>query len=517
DSTGWLLRIVNDILDISKIEAGKMDLEQIPFHLHEVFTRCQSVILPPVKEKGLDLRLYAEPINGRQLVGDPVRLYQVLMNLLSNAVKFTNSGIVKFSALVKKEYDDKAVIYFEVTDSGIGMSPEQIEKVFDPFTQADSSTTRNYGGTGLGLAIVKNIVELMGGTLALESTPGAGSTFSFEIIFDTVESGGELADREELALSEKPFFDALVLVCDDNPMNQEVIREHLSRIGISAESADNGKTGVEMVARRKEKGDAPFDLIFMDMFMPVMDGIEAATKIFALDTGTPIIAMTANIMTSEIEKYKKHGMPDCLGKPFNAQELWRVLLKYLTPVSLVPKGGQEQVSEEMQKKLMINFVKNNQNIHEEIDRAVAAGDMKLAHRLAHTLKGNAGLIGKTELKNAAADVESLIRDGADSIWDSKMNRLKAELESVFKEFEPLLEEHAPKEEIKPLTEEQTLALFDKLTPMLEDINPECISLVDEIRAVPGGEELARHIEGFDFDAAAVTLAGLKKERGISHA
>ncbi|MCL2004213.1 MAG: ATP-binding protein [Oscillospiraceae bacterium] len=519
DSTDWLLHIINDILDISKIEAGKMELEYVPFNLHEVFTRCQSVILPQAKEKNLELRVYAEPLTGKRLIGDPVRLYQVLMNLLSNAVKFTSSGTVKFTALVKKEDADKAEVYFEVSDSGIGMSAEQIEKVFDPFVQADSSTTRNYGGTGLGLAIVKNIVGLMGGKLMVESTPDSGSTFSFDIMFETTPVMGESSEREDVILFEKPYFNSLVLVCDDNPMNQEVICEHLSRVGIRTAIAENGEKGVAMVRERMEKGEAPFDLILMDMFMPVMDGIESATQISALDVKTPIVAMTANIMTSELEKYKKHGMPVCLGKPFTARELWRVLLKYLTPIGANPIDSHTQGDEKMQKHLRMNFAKSNQTVYAQITEAVSAGDVTLAHRLAHTLKGSAGLIGMTDLQRAAAEVEAVLKqslgasagvqDGSDDAFSpAKLNRLKTELSKALDALTPLLDE--PQTECQPLNPEQRLALFETLEHMLGNLNPECVNLLDSIRSVPGTETLARHIENYDFEAAAKALAELSR-------
>ena len=183
DSSKWLLHIINDILDISKIEAGKMVLDYSPFDLHDVFSRCQSVILPDIKEKGLDFGICADPSINNNIMGDSVRLYQVLMNLLTNAVKFTSKGTITFSFVIKNTDADSATIYFEVKDTGIGMTKEQIGKVFDLFMQADSSTTRNYGGTGLGLSIAKNIVELMGGKLHAESTPGVGSLFSFELTF----------------------------------------------------------------------------------------------------------------------------------------------------------------------------------------------------------------------------------------------------------------------------------------------------------------------------------------------
>ena len=509
DSTQWLLRIVNDILDISKIEAGKMELEYLPFNLHEVFTRCQSVILPQSQEKGLDLHVYAEPIAKRQLLGDAVRLYQVLINLLSNAVKFTSNGAVKFSALVKNVYEHKALVYFEVTDSGIGMTQEQMDNVFAPFVQADSSTTRNYGGTGLGLTIVKSIIELMGGQLSLKSEPGAGSSFSFEIMFDTVVAEEDSAPSEYLSFTQKPHFDNLVLVCDDNALNQELICEHLSRVGVRTRLANNGKAGLSMVKERMDSGEAPFDLIFMDMFMPVMDGIEAATKINELATGTPIVAMTANIMSGEIENYKKHGMPDCLGKPFTSQELWRILLKYLEPISLAPLGEDEPADAEAAKRLRINFAKNNQDVLAQITDAVAAGEIKLAHRLAHSLKGNAGLIGKNELKNAAYEVETILKDGLETFFHSKMSVLEIELNRVLAEFEPLLEPDKGPVEVDGFLEEAEIArLYGQLAPMLENRNPECCMLLDKLRRVPNADYLARQIEDYDFEAAALTLAAL---------
>ena len=510
ESTEWLLRIINDILDISKIEAGKMDLEKVPFNLHEIFTRCQSVILPPVKEKGLDMQVYVEPVVGKHLIGDPVRLYQVLMNLLSNAVKFTRTGVIKFSAAIKKEYKNKAVIYFEVKDTGIGMSSEQVDKIFDPFIQADSSTTRNFGGTGLGLAITKNIIDLMGGKIKIDSKVGVGSTFSFELEFELAKSHDQAKKQEEKTLFEKPYFKGLVLVCDDNPMNQEVICEHLSRIGIRSIIADNGKLGLEIVQKRITKREAPFDLIFMDMFMPVMDGMEAASKIHALGTETPIVAMTANVMAGELEKYKKSGMPDCLGKPFTSQELWGILLKYLKPVRIDKPSDENDVNnDEMQKKLKINFVKNNKTIHIKIAKAVENGDIKLAHRLAHTLKGSAGMIGKIQLKNVAEEIEMLLRDRIDSIWDSKMIVLKNELTLVIQEFSHLLDESVKQDELPQISNEEVLQLFDKLQPMLENLNPKCADFIKDLKLIPGTNDLINQIHEFDFEIAIKTLVQLR--------
>ncbi|MDR2580462.1 MAG: response regulator [Fibromonadaceae bacterium] len=500
DSAKWLLNIINDILDISKIESGKMELESTPFNLHEVFSRCQTVILPGVKEKRLNFKAYTEPLVGKKLIGDPVKLYQVLMNLLYNAVKFTNSGAINFSSSLKNSDDNSVNIHFEIKDTGIGMTPEQIGKIFKPFIQADSSTTRNYGGTGLGLSITKNIVELMGGELLVESEIDVGSTFSFEITFETVDVSNDVPDNVDPSTLEKPLFDGLILICDDNPMNLEVICEHLARVGLDAVTAENGKLGVETVEKRIQKGEKPFDLILMDMFMPVMDGIEAASKIISLETGTPIVAMTANIMANDLEKYRKSGMPDCLGKPFLAQELWNVLLKYLKPVSSITMIESDNV--ELQKKLQIYFVKNNQNLFIDITKAIEVGDVEFAHRLVHSLKGNAGQIGKPELRDIASEIENLLQSEAASVPADKMNLLKTELERVLEELKPLLS--------APLVKKSNYATLEQIESMLENINPEVVDLLDDIRAIPGTDELVNHIENYDFDAAKITFAELKK-------
>ena len=509
DSTQWLLHIIDDILDLSKIEAGRMELERVPFDLSDIYSRCQSVILPSIKEKGLELILHTEPSTGKKLLGDPVRIYQVIMNLLSNAVKFTHEGYIQFSSSIKNADEDRMTVYFEIKDSGIGMSADQIERIFDQFIQGDSSTTRNYGGTGLGLAIVKNMVELMGGTLSVESTPGVGSIFSFEITFDTIDAPDDMTNQLKVDLLERPHFDGLVLVCDDNSLNQELICAHLARVGLKTIAVENGKLAVDIVSERNVRNEKPFDLILMDIFMPVMDGMEAASHIMKMNPGTHIVAMSANIMYSELEKYKKNGMPDCLGKPFTSQELWHLLLKYLPPVGSDVIDEQDE-NGELLRRLQINFYKQNQTVVSEISVAVAVGDITLAHRLAHSLNGNAGMIGKIELSRAAAEVEALLRNGTVTVWENKMSILNAELLSVLAELKPIVEEYQEQEK-PPFDATQALALFATLEPMLENINPECASLLDEIRSVPGAEKLAEQIANYDFESALITLRALREE------
>ena len=511
NATG-LLQIINDILDLSKIEAGKMVLEHIPFNMHDIFSYCQTVITPKAMEKNVSMYFYAEPSVGKMILGDPTKLRQILINLLSNAVKFTNVGTVKVSSSIKETSKNNVSMHFEIRDSGIGMTPEQISNVFEPFTQADSGTTRKYGGTGLGLPITKSLIELMGGKLSVESMPGVGSKFSFDLTFETVDAATVIPD-EKISFNEleRPNFEGEVLVCEDNSMNQRVIRDHLKRVGLDVVMAENGREGVNIVRERMDRGGKPFDLIFMDIHMPVMDGLTAASKIKSFNIGTPIVAMTANVMSNDKDIYINNGMPDCVGKPFTSQALWRCLLKYLRPVGwkIIDKNVQNEADDRLQKQLKINFAKDNKKKFSEIEEALADGNIVLAHRLAHTLKSNAGQIGKTELQNAAANAEKLLKNDKNMLQKEHLIILEAELSAVLKELEPLLNEN--KLSMEPLKREQALSLLEILEPMLKNRNPECQNFLEDILAVTGGENLAYYIEEFDFKKAVAELAELKKK------
>ena len=436
----WLLQIINDILDISKVESGKMELENIPFEMHELFSTCRTLIMPKAVEKGLILYFYVEPSLGKRPLGDPTRLRQVLVNLLSNAVKFTNTGMIKLHAVLRDMKERTITMYFEVKDSGIGMTNEQLDKIFAPYAQADVSITRRYGGTGLGLAITKNIIELMGGKLAVESSPGIGSKFSFELTFDTIDVNDEIITDNKIVFNEikKPIFNGEILLCEDNPMNQQVICEHLTRVGIKTIVADNGKIGYETVKFRQEQGLRQFDLVFMDMHMPVMDGLEASSKIMDLNTGVPVVAMTANIMFNDREIYRKSGMHDCVGKPFTSQELWRCLMKYMTPKNEGEDQGSKQLEADMEflKNIQAVFYKTNKNKYNELIDALEKGDISEAYRAAHSLKSNAGQLGKIILQKTAADIELNLKEGKNLVTSDQLTNLKTELEMVLNEFAP---------------------------------------------------------------------------------
>jgi len=396
DSSKWLLHIINDILDITSIEAGKVEINNTAFDLYEIIDECEKMFVPKATENGLLMNVTSDTSIKEPVVGDPVRLRQVLINLLSNAIKFTGKGVIDFKMEVRDISEERASVYFEVKDSGIGMTPEQIDVIFNPFTQAESGTTRRYGGAGLGLTITKNIIEIMGGTISLVSTPGAGSTFSFELPFDFVKPEEEALYETKSIIHglKKPIFEGVVLLCEDNSMNQLVAVEFLSKVGLKTVVADNGKKGLDIVRDRIRKKKKQFDLIFMDIHMPEMDGLDATRNILELDSDVPIVALTANIIPDDVETYIEAGMKECLGKPFTSLELWNCLMNYLEPVS----------------------------------------------------------------------------------WQS--------------EDEPGAHD-----------------VLERLMPLLQESDAECMSLIDELRLVPGSEELIKHIEDFDHTLA---LESLKK-------
>jgi CheY-like chemotaxis protein len=388
------------------------------------------------------------------------------------------------------------------------MTQEQIEKIYEPFVQADSSTTRKYGGTGLGLAITKSIIDLMGGKLFVESTPGLGSKFSFELTFRTIDA----LENEQPAKTwyiEKPVFDGEVLLCEDNKMNQQVICDHLARVGLKTVVAENGREGVEAVRQRKQNNEKCYDLIFMDIQMPVMDGLEATAEILKLDVKTPIIAMTANIMADDRERYLTNGMADCIGKPFTSQELWSCLLKHLEPADRKTMAETQNTvaDEKLMTEIVLLFVKNNQTRYKEITEAIGSGDTKLAHRLAHNIKSNAGLIGKTSLQKAAADVEVRLKN-ENHVTSLEMNLLETELNMALEELMPLALNVTDSAAGQNAAEDAE-ALIAELEPLLESGNVKCLRLIGRLRNFPESKMLIEQMEDFEFDTAKDFLPELK--------
>ncbi len=319
-SADSLLHILNDILDFSKIEANKVDVERAAFDLHDSLRLATQVLLAPAQSKGLGLRLELATGLPQWVNGDALRLRQVLTNLIANAIKFTQSGEVVVSAALVESLNDELMVEFSVKDTGIGIDAKALTLVFDAFSQADSSTSRRFGGTGLGLSISRRLVELMGGTLGVESHPGQGAHFFFTLRFTRTESATSMeAGGEALPdTSVPPAFKRIpaILVVEDNPINQKLAVALLARRGYTVTVADNGLQGLDRVI------GGGFDLVLMDLQMPVMDGLEATRKIRAYEREhglgrIPIMAMTASVREEDRQICLAAGMDDFLAKPLD--------------------------------------------------------------------------------------------------------------------------------------------------------------------------------------------------------
>ncbi len=320
NSAHSLLEILDDILDFSRIESGKLSLESIPFDLRDVANRSVHLLALAAREKGLALTTRIDEKLPESLAGDPGRIQQVLINLLGNAVKFTARGQVELNLCATQATPELWNISFAVVDSGIGITPEQQSRIFNAFTQADSTTTRRFGGTGLGLAISTQLVSMMGGKLAVASTPDVGSTFSFELAFR--EAKPMIVARPAPA---KPTRSLNLLVAEDNQVNSTLLRRVLERAGHTVHTVANGRLALEALNIQS------FNAILMDVHMPEMDGLEATRKIRQLEgplgAHTPIIALTALALKGDAERCLEAGMDAYLSKPLNAADLFALLAR----------------------------------------------------------------------------------------------------------------------------------------------------------------------------------------------
>ncbi|VAX09525.1 diguanylate cyclase/phosphodiesterase (GGDEF & EAL domains) with PAS/PAC sensor(s) [hydrothermal vent metagenome] len=334
NASNALLVLINDILDFSKIEAGKMDMEAAPFRLGDVISNLTSLITVKAQEKGLELLVAIDPAVPNNLVGDALRLGQILINLANNAVKFTDTGEIVLRVETLETTNDQVKLQFLVTDTGIGMTEEQVGKLFQSFSQADASTTRKYGGSGLGLSISKQLTEMMGGEIRAESKLGEGSSFIFTANFglsEDMEITRQIQDtRGHLGLDiAADIRGARILLVEDNEMNQQVAYELLEMAQLVVTIANNGQEAVDLV----RAANPPFDCILMDVQMPVVDGYEA-TRMIRLDEqfrDLPIIAMTANVMTSDRKKAQEAGMNDHVAKPIDPKDMYATIARWVKP------------------------------------------------------------------------------------------------------------------------------------------------------------------------------------------
>jgi PAS domain S-box-containing protein len=430
-----LAGIIDDLLDLSKIVAGRMEFEVLVFSLRQLVERSRSVIGFRAKEKGLQLLARIDDEVPDVLVGDTLRLEQIMLNLLSNAVKFTAAGRVELRVGLISREAQRVCLKVEVEDTGIGLSEEGIALLFKPFSQTDASMTRKFGGTGLGLAICKRLAEMMDGEISVTSREGSGTTFCVKLWLGLGEAKDlpavETIGPEAMRVR---YQDVRVLVVDDQPFNRDIVEGLLAVVGITPQLAEDGRQAFDILAG----DDSRFDLVLMDIQMPVMDGLTATRAIRSLDAlaDLPIIAMTAHTMAHEKDQSADAGMNDHIGKPFDEVAFYSVLAKWIPrskqhflsiatarPVSAnglpllngvdTEAGLALLLGDEARYRHWLNdFVVEAPVAMKQIRVALAVGQAAPASMAAHTLKGRMGLLGMKELHALAAELEAAIDGGA---------------------------------------------------------------------------------------------------------
>ncbi|MBS0347614.1 MAG: response regulator [Proteobacteria bacterium] len=542
-----LLAIINDILDLSKIEAEQIHLQSQAFRVPTVVDHAHSMLAMLAEEKGLSLR---QEIDGRLndmiVMGDALRLGQILINFINNAVKFSDRGSIVIRAGLDTLQDGHAILRFEVEDAGIGISPEQQSRLFQAFSQADTSTSRKYGGTGLGLVISRKLAMLMDGDAGVRSQPGVGSTFWFTARLalgspDMLRAAAELPDDAPLRAN------ARILVVEDNELNQDVAREILAEFGLTADVANNGMEAVEMAQHKA------YDLILMDMQMPVMDGLEATQRIRAiqgLDT-VPIIAMTANAFEDDRKRCEDAGMSDFVPKPVEPPILRRTLLRWLgsattpassshdapavatpepappldgagskvqadqaLPVISFERGASLWGSREKHQRFLQKFVDQFGDAMTRLEAADIAGRTALVHKL----RGAAANIGLEMLADAARTLELQLKQGEDcgTAFEAFRDALALTLAQITaaapasagSTSKPLV----PTADLGPLLEQIRQALQgdnpDAVEPFLTQLKSHVAE--DQLKALT--DALSR----YDFRGAEKALGALAQGPGMIH-
>ncbi|WP_063465778.1 hybrid sensor histidine kinase/response regulator [Ectothiorhodospira sp. BSL-9] len=438
ETSRHLLSIIDDILDFSKAESGHMHLESVDFDLVALVHGCVQLFQEPAARKGLNLSTEFCPADKAfWFRGDPLRLRQVLTNLLSNAIKFTHQGSIHVCATIKVRPDQKGSIHLQVKDTGIGIAPQARDLIFERFAQADGSTTRRYGGTGLGLAICRRLVELMGGSIHVDSTPGQGSILCVHLELPLGACPTDTQDTPEETRSGQDIngtwrLDGCILLVEDNPVNQLVARAMLEQLGLRVSMANDGKEALSMLTANA------VDLILMDCRMPIMDGYQATE---AIREGrvpgrdkTPIIALTANASKEEQDRCLAVGMQACLPKPYTIEQFYTLLRQWLpaTPLPHTHAASSAQEckpddramlhpqdldklkalspGQDLLTRVFQAFLDTTPPLIQKIDKALTTGDMEGLRSASHALKSSSGNVGARQLSEICRQLEICARE-----------------------------------------------------------------------------------------------------------
>lgn len=573
-SANSLLGIINDILDFSKVEAGQLSLEAIPFDLEELmFGLCDMMEMKAV-EKGLTIEAHIPGDLSPSLKGDPLRLRQILMNLVSNAIKFTDQGRVDVSVTqvplaFNDEYGQLRLLEFRVQDTGIGIPLNKQEHLFQPFIQADGSTTREFGGTGLGLSICKQLVEMMEGEIHVESFPGQGATFIFTAYFDVPNEQEQVQREAQISGWSSPTHrpvtqEALsqivgghVLLVEDNPINQQVASELLEDYGVKVSVVANG---LEATAALLE--EQIYDLVLMDIQMPVMDGLEATRAIRGNTTddyflSVPIVAMTAHAMASDREKSLNSGMNDHISKPIVISELERALVTWIDPRApqaqsshseRTANSSQQDIASEVSipdyifgidlekglalcagnKRLFVSLLRQFRDRYvsqqDSLPTLLATDEADGTHALSfvHGIVGVSGNIGAMKLCSLSIELERMLKQERVSpeLLAAFTDELKAVLQALrFVDTKEEINEVSEREEL-PIDSESALKIIDDIKLLLDQGSAKAEQAMCELHAMLHGhhEALFRKtmnlVEEFEFEEAKCVLNELHQQLSL---
>ncbi|MGE7957085.1 PAS domain-containing protein [Pseudomonas sp. NPDC089530] len=554
-----LVGTINGVLDLSKIEAGKLSMEQVCFDLRELVDDVLLLVRQRAQEKGLRLRLDIPAALPRRYVGDPLRLAQVLTNLVDNSIKFTAAGHVSIGACLVRQWNDSLLLCFSVSDSGVGISDEQQARLFNAFVQADLSISRRYGGSGLGLTIAKKIVQMMQGDIWVQSQPGQGAVFKFTVRLGVPPLQPQASSTPSCTALAPPsvagaaglctvndyarlLAGTRVLVVEDNRLNQDVLQGLLQRAGVQVVLADDGAEALQLLLAGER-----FDGVLMDCQMPVMDGYSTTRRIRGYPhlQALPIIGVTASSQADVQGRALAAGMSDLASKPLDVTAFYRTLVRWIkaldappaqTPPTLPEVGplaqypgidtalGLAVVNQDLdlQQKLLRDFRDSHQDIVERLWRAHAAGDLRAIGFLAHGLRGAAGNVGATALRQAAGQLEAQCVGEADLA--PLIRHLAQCLETVLAGLAslappgagPVLESGGESEKGGEGPGRERVLKLERLAKLLRNHNAQALSLIDELcgqQPCSALLEIQERIYRLEFQQAYDLLVELRAAQG----